>query len=56
MRKLYNLRWDRRTLYNVLKLPFIISIRVPVVLILMLAQYIEDWSDIIQDYLPGWDS
>lgn len=56
MLKLLNIRWDRRTACNMLKLPLIICIRVPVVLILMLAQYIEYWSDIIQDYLPGWDS
>lgn len=55
MLELFNFRWDRRTAYNVLKLPFIICVRVPVVLILLLAQYIEDHSDILQDYLPGWD-
>lgn len=56
MRKLYNIRWDRRTLYNVLKLPFIISIRVPVITLVILAQYIEDNGDVIEKYLPGWDS
>lgn len=56
MWKLFNFRWDRRTAYNVLKLPFIICIRFPVVLIMLLAQYIEDYSDIIDHYLPGWDN
>lgn len=55
MLELFNFRWDRRTAYNVLKLPAIICIRLPVVLIMLLAQYIEDWSEVIDHYLPGWD-
>jgi hypothetical protein len=49
-----NILRDRRTVLNFVKLPFIICIRIPVVLIILLAQYIGDNSEVIDDFLPGW--
>ena len=56
MWKLFNFKWDKRTLYNVLKFPFIITLRVPFVLLLWFAEWVVDWSEIIADKLPTWET
>lgn len=56
MKELFNFQWDYRTAFNICKMPFIICLRVPFVLILMFFVWIADNADIISDYLPGWDS
>jgi len=50
----FNLKWDRRTLFNILKVPFIILIRVPVILSIWGMEWVIDWSEIIEDKLPAW--
>lgn len=56
MRELFNFKWDKRTMFNILKAPFIILIRTPIVLVLWTAELIYNWSDVIYDNLPGWNS
>ena len=54
MLKLLNFRYDKRTLYNILKFPLIIFVRVPVTLFFWGIEWINDWSEVIHDKLPGW--
>jgi hypothetical protein len=49
-----NLKWDKRTLYNVLKFPFIVFVRIPIVLFFWGIEWINDWSEVITDKLPAW--
>jgi hypothetical protein len=56
MKELLNLCWDKRTAFNIMKFPFIICLRVPVTLFFIGIAYINDWSDVVNDKLPGWDS
>lgn len=56
MWKLFNFRWDRRTAWNLCKMPFIIGLRTPVMLFFLAIEWINDFSEIAQDKLPGWDS
>lgn len=56
MWKMLNFKWDKRTLYNVLKFPFIITLRVPIVLFLWFAGYVESKSNVISDKLPAWET
>ena len=51
-----NVRRDKRTVLNFLKMPLILGLRIPIGLFLLLVIWIEERSDIIMDYLPGWDS
>lgn len=53
---MFNFKFDKRTLFNILKIPAILFIRIPIATFFMLIEYIYDWSDIINDKLPGWDS
>jgi len=55
MRKLFNLKLDKRTAWNIAKIPFIICIRTPVVLFFIGVAWVYGWSDTIYDKLPGWD-
>lgn len=57
MHELFNFKWDKRTAFNILKTPFIILIRIPIViLVLWPAEFIYNWSDIIDNNLPLWKS
>ena len=56
MWKLLNFKFDKRTAWNITKFPFIICLRVPVTCFLIIVYWINDWSDIISDKLPGWDT
>jgi hypothetical protein len=51
---MFDLKWDRRTLFNILKFPLIILIRVPVVLFFRGIAYIDDYSEVVIDKLPAW--
>jgi len=55
MLKIFNFKWDKRTLLNILRLPFIICINIPVVLIIWGIEWLNDWSDIVYDKLPKWN-
>ena len=56
MWKLFNFKWDKRTLHNILKFPFIICIRVPFVLIYWAVEWLHDNMEYWSDYMPGWES
>jgi hypothetical protein len=49
-----NFKWDKRTLYNVLKFPFIISIRTPIVLFFCGIEWLNDNAYRLTDKLPVW--
>jgi len=46
---------DRRTAFNILKIPAIICLRIPVCLFFWFITWLNDWSEVINDKLPGWD-
>lgn len=56
MWKMLNLKWDYRTLRNILMLPVILFIRVPVLLFFWGIEWINDWSEVVNDILPAWKS
>lgn len=55
MLKMLNFRCDRRTLFNVLKFPVIVCVRVPVGLFFRGIEWIDSYSDLVMEYMPGWD-
>lgn len=50
--KLLNISADKRTAKNFAVFPIIIFVRIPLVLIILLG----DWLDNYYDYIPAWDS
>jgi len=55
MLKMFNFKLDRRTAFNILKIPAIICLRIPVCLFFWFITWLNDWSEVINDKLPGWD-
>jgi len=51
-----NLKWDLRTLRNILIFPIILFVSVPVILVLWGMEWVIDRSEIIEDKLPAWKS
>jgi hypothetical protein len=51
-----NFKLDKRTLYNVIKFPFIIFVRTPIVLFFRGIEWLNDKSWKITDKLPGWET
>lgn len=56
MLKLLNFKWDKRTAMNIAKFPLIIVLRIPIALFLIAVCWLNDWSEVIMDKLPAWDT
>ena len=54
--KSLNIKKDKRTFRNIVLLPFTIFIRIPLVLLFWIIEWMAEWSDIVYDKLPGWRS
>lgn len=52
--QILNFKLDKRTLFNCIKFPFVICIRVPIVSLYLFLDYLADIGFI--DKLPAWDS
>jgi hypothetical protein len=51
---MFNMKWDKRTAWNIVKFPFII-LGIPVTLFFWGIEWVSDWSEIVTDKLPKWD-
>lgn len=56
MLKLFNFKWDMRTLYNILKFPFIITIRPLFFLFFIVVDFAHNNMDEWDEYIPAWKS
>lgn len=56
MLKLFNFKWDMRTLCNILKFPFIITIRPLFLLFCIMVDFVYDNMDVLDEYIPAWKS
>ena len=56
MLKLFNFKWDMRTLCNILKFPFIITIRPLFFLFFIMVDFAHHNMDNWDDYIPAWKS
>ena len=56
MWKQFNFKFDKRTAKNIAVTPFIIFIRVPIVLLYWGMEWSVKHLEVIAGKLPGWDS
>ena len=56
MLKLFNFKWDMRTLCNILKFPFIITIRPLFFLFFIMVDFAHHNMDYWDEYIPAWKS
>lgn len=52
----FNFKRDKRTFFNFVKLPAIIFLRIPYVLIYYLLEYTVEKMQVAYDYIPGGDT
>lgn len=56
MRKFLNLKWDKRTAWNICKVLFIVMLRIFIVFFFWNVYWLNERSGTVLDNLSGWDS